>query len=91
MVEYLLAADGDAVAGLHPGDGCGACLDLSGRGSPASRVAQFLSQYVSPDVAQKLDEIGTVSLGGVRRELSLLFTDIAGFTTISEQLDERKA
>jgi adenylate cyclase len=50
-------------------------------------LRKFLAQYVSPSVAQKLDDIGTVSLGGVQRELTLLFSDIAGFTTLSEQME----
>jgi adenylate cyclase len=46
----------------------------------------FLSQFVSPEVARELDRRSAISLGGVRRELSLLFSDIAGFTDLSEQM-----
>ncbi len=45
----------------------------------------FLSQFVSPEVARELDRRSTISLGGVRRELSILFSDIAGFTDLTEQ------
>lgn len=46
------------------------------------------SKYLSPDmverVAQNPDEL---QLGGVQREMTLLFCDVRGFTTISEQFD----
>ncbi len=50
-------------------------------------LRKFLAQYVSPEIAERCDRMGTVSLGGVQRELSLLFSDIAGFTTLSEQME----
>jgi adenylate cyclase len=49
-------------------------------------LLKFLAQFVSPDVAAELNRRGEVSLGGVRREMTVLFTDIAGFTDLSEQL-----
>jgi adenylate cyclase len=46
------------------------------------------SKYLSPDmverVAQNPDEL---KLGGEQREMTLLFCDVRGFTTISEQFD----
>jgi len=46
------------------------------------------SKYLSPDqvkrVAENPDEL---KLGGEKRELTLLFCDVRGFTTISEQFD----
>ncbi len=46
------------------------------------------SKYLSPDmverVAQNPDEL---TLGGEQREMTLLFCDVRGFTTISEQFD----
>ena len=50
----------------------------------------FLGQYVSPDVANELDELENISLGGQKRELTMLFTDIAGFTNVSERLSSEK-
>lgn len=42
-------------------------------------------QYVSPDVVNQLsNEPGMLKLGGQTRELTILFSDVRGFTTISE-------
>jgi adenylate cyclase len=57
-----------------------------------SREKTFLhtafSRYLSPEV---IDEIiadpSKLNLGGEKREMTALFTDIRGFSTISEQLD----
>jgi adenylate cyclase len=47
-----------------------------------------LATYVSASVARQLMEDPTLlSVGGDRREISALFTDIEGFTTLSEELD----
>lgn len=46
------------------------------------------SRYVSPSVVKQLvANPDSLSLGGERRPMSLLFTDIADFTTLSEQTD----
>ncbi|MDG1168758.1 MAG: adenylate/guanylate cyclase domain-containing protein [Sulfitobacter sp.] len=46
-------------------------------------------QYVSPDlVAALAKDPHQLKLGGERRELSILFTDVRGFTTISESFKE---
>ncbi len=45
------------------------------------------SRYVSPAVVEQLvDNPAALSLTGRRQEASFLFTDIAGFTTLSEKL-----
>lgn len=45
-----------------------------------------LSRYVAEDVVKLLEsEPWRLKLGGERRELTYLFTDIAGFTSLSEQ------
>ena len=52
------------------------------------RVRHAFQHYLSPEViAQLLDSPGGLSVGGVKRELSVLFVDIRGFTSISERLD----
>ncbi len=44
--------------------------------------------YLSPDVIQRImDDPDSLKLGGERRELTILFTDLEGFTTISEGLE----
>lgn len=45
-------------------------------------------KYVSPAVVAQIAETPeALQLGGQKRELSILFSDLAGFTTLSEQLD----
>ncbi len=46
------------------------------------------SKYLSPDMVSRVAENpGELKLGGEERELTLLFCDVRGFTTISEQFD----
>lgn len=50
-------------------------------------VQGAFSRYVSPAVVSQLVKDPTsVSISGVRREATFIFTDIAGFTTLSELL-----
>jgi adenylate cyclase len=45
-------------------------------------------RYVSPDLVSRLaDDPEQVKLGGENRDMTLMFSDIRGFTTISEQFD----
>jgi adenylate cyclase len=51
-------------------------------------VTSLFSRYVSPDVVRELVDIHEqIIVGGERREISVLFSDIRGFTTMSEGLD----
>lgn len=48
-------------------------------------IRNAFGQYVSPDlVAQLADHPEALKLGGERRDLSVLFSDVRGFTTLSE-------
>ncbi len=63
-------------------------------GLDARRQREFIhntfSLYVSPSVVQQLvDDPTKLTLGGERREMTFLFTDIANFTTMSEGLDSK--
>ena len=50
-----------------------------------ARVDDLLRQYVGPHLAERLSEDpGLADLGGVEREVSVLFADLVGFTTYSE-------
>lgn len=52
-------------------------------------VLKALSQYVSPAVAAEIDrDPAALKLGGERRDMTVMFTDIQGFTDLSERLDE---
>jgi adenylate cyclase len=54
----------------------------------AERARAQLSRYFSPNLAERLaSDPGTVDLGGQRREITSLFTDIAGFTSLVETLE----
>ena len=58
------------------------------RQSEAERAHASLSRYFSPNLALRLaGEVDSINLAGQRREISSLFTDIAGFTTLVESLD----
>src|SRR5207344_2788817 len=54
----------------------------------AERAYASLSRYFSPNLAQRLaSDTATVDLGGQRREIATLFTDINSFTALVEMLD----
>ncbi len=60
-----------------------------GRGERKQRefVHATFSRYVSPAVVDQLmADPSSVSISGIRREATFIFTDVAGFTTLSEQL-----
>jgi PAS domain S-box-containing protein len=47
---------------------------------------EVFTRMVPPQVVERLD-VNSLKLGGVRREVSIVFADIQGFTTLSETLD----
>ncbi|WP_374351195.1 CHASE2 domain-containing protein [Chitinimonas sp.] len=50
-------------------------------------IRGMFARYVSPKVVALLEaEPDTLTLGGSQREITVLFTDLAGFTTLVEQL-----
>jgi adenylate cyclase len=52
------------------------------------KVKRLFGRYVSKDVYEQLLEDPTrAELGGARREMSVLFSDIRGFTTVTEKGD----
>jgi adenylate cyclase len=55
------------------------------------RLSRIFGQYVPTEVVKELDAGGAeVSLEGESREMSVLFSDVRGFTTISEGLGPRE-
>jgi adenylate cyclase len=57
------------------------------RQAEAERARAALSRYFSPNLAERLaSDANAVDLGGQRREIATLFTDIHGFTTLVEAL-----
>lgn len=50
-------------------------------------LRQAFSRYVAPDMVDRIAERGEAVLAGEQREVTLMFTDIRGFTSLSEKLD----
>jgi adenylate cyclase len=63
--------------------------------SESEREKQFIrkafSTYVSDEVVKEIiDDPSRLQLGGTERHMTAIFTDVNGFTTISEKLDPEK-
>ena len=55
------------------------------------RLSNVFGQYIPPSLVEEIDESGEeISLEGETREMSVLFSDVRSFTTISEGLDARE-
>lgn len=52
------------------------------------RVKSVFAKIVAPAVVNELLEARTLSLGGARREVTVMFADIRGFTGITDRLQE---
>ena len=73
-----------AIASTYVGLGGLAFLTEQRRRAEVRRAFSF---YVSPDVVEAvLAHPERLALGGERREITVMFTDLKGFTTLSEQL-----
>ena len=56
------------------------------------QIRTAFGQYVSPDLVEQLSENqDSLTLGGETRELTLLFSDVRGFTAIAEQFKDDPA
>jgi adenylate cyclase len=56
-----------------------------------AQLRRAFSLYVSPEVVDHvMAQPGRLKLGGERREVTMLFTDLAGFTTFTEELGADK-
>ncbi|GHV69709.1 guanylate cyclase [Spirochaetia bacterium] len=63
-------------------------ISYSGSEREKSFIRKALSTYVSGDVVEEiLADPSRFRLGGIKRHMTALFTDVQGFSTISEQLD----
>lgn len=55
------------------------------------RLSGLFGQYVPPELVAEMDVGGTeISLAGESKPMSVLFSDVRGFTTISEKLEARE-
>ncbi|MDX1516954.1 MAG: adenylate/guanylate cyclase domain-containing protein [Woeseiaceae bacterium] len=54
-------------------------------------LSHIFGQYIPPSLVEEIDQSGAdVSLEGETREMSVLFSDVRSFTTISEGIDARE-
>ncbi len=60
---------------------------LSKTRAEAEHVRQVFSRYVAPDVVEEiLDDQHQLNLGGELRDVTIVFSDIRGYSTLSEQM-----
>ncbi|MBA2253421.1 MAG: adenylate/guanylate cyclase domain-containing protein [Nitrospirales bacterium] len=65
---------------------CGPVLRFMIEERQAKEVRALFSSYVSPQIVDELiKDPGKATVGGDRRELTMLFSDVVGFTSFSEQ------
>ena len=55
------------------------------------RVKTIFSKIVSPNIVNELLQAETLSLGGARREVTVLFADVRGFTEFTDLSQEKAA
>jgi adenylate cyclase len=66
----------------------GTLYNYATEGSQRRFIKSAFSQYLSPTVIEQLlANPELLTLGGERREISIFFSDVQGFTSISEKLD----
>ena len=61
-------------------------LRLTGEERKRREIKRMFGQYVSDEVVERLVASGSPDLGGEEAQVSVLFSDIRNFTTISEKL-----
>lgn len=55
------------------------------------QLAHLFGQYVPPELVEEMSEkMEDITLDGEMREMSVLFSDVRGFTTISESLEPKE-
>ncbi|MDG4475073.1 CHASE2 domain-containing protein [Thiovibrio frasassiensis] len=69
----------------------GVVFNLATEGRKKRYIKRAFSQYLHPTVIEQLvSNPALLRLGGEKRELSIFFSDLAGFTTMSERLDPER-
>ena len=59
--------------------------------SEQRRVKSVFSKVVSPNVVHELLNVKKLSLGGARREVTMFFADVRGFTTLTDEIQGQVA
>jgi adenylate cyclase len=66
-----------------------AAFDYAEERRNKKQIIRAFSQYISPDLVKRLsNDPSQLKLGGERRTLSVLFSDVRGFTTIAETMKD---
>ena len=66
----------------------GVIVNYATEGRQRRYLKRAFQHYLSPDVIERvLEDPSRLELGGERRDLSIFFSDLAGFSSISEKLD----
>jgi adenylate cyclase len=55
------------------------------------RVKSVFSRIVAPEVVNELLQAESLALGGARREVTVMFADVRGFTELTDQIQDRTA
>ena len=65
-------------------------LDIENHQQEEMRVKDLLGRYVSYQVAKQILEQGGLRVSGERRQITVIFADIRGFTSVAEQLSPER-
>jgi adenylate cyclase len=80
-LDFLIGFAGVASAAIENGQ-------LADRLRREALVLSNFQRYFSPDLAKQIADHGEeVKLGGAKRDVVILFSDIRGFTSMSEKMD----
>jgi adenylate cyclase len=88
IARFYLPPIGPALTFVFVAAGQGA-RDYAAERRLRQGIIQAFSQYLSPVLVERLaSDPSQLKLGGERRTLSILFTDIRGFTTVAESMKD---
>ena len=65
-------------------------LDIENHQQEELRVKDLLGRYVSHQVAKQILDQGGLRVSGERRQITIIFADIRGFTSVAEQLSPER-
>lgn len=83
---FLPAADGLIALAVHFMGG--SVFDRVVQGAEKANITAMFGRYLAPEVvAQLVDDPGQAKLGGEKVHMTVMFSDIRGFTTLSESMD----